>query len=271
TSEPMGSGAVPLYPSAVAAGEDIPDVYDAGCHASQADTRPDPCVYGPDDADTTVALVGDSHAAQWAPALRTIARERGWRLHTFTKSACGFTVADLESGTGGPYDACKRYNRAVLDELTGGLHPELVFTSSSSMADGYGAASPEDGRAAIAAGMNRLWSPLEDAGTDVVAIRDTPTTRTRLPECVSLHKDDLAQCEQPAEDAFSDDDPQVIAARESDAGLVDLSDRICTAGTCPPVIGNVLVYRDSHHLTATYARLLAPELEEAAASYLRGG
>lgn len=31
---------------------------------------------------------------------------------------------------------------------------------------------------------------------------------------------------------------------------------------CPAVIGGVLVYRDRHHMTATYARSLAPILEQ---------
>ena len=37
---------------------------------------------------------------------------------------------------------------------------------------------------------------------------------------------------------------------------------ICGPVSCPPVIGNVLVYQDSHHLTSTYALTTAPYLEE---------
>ncbi|MFD0804160.1 SGNH hydrolase domain-containing protein, partial [Streptomonospora algeriensis] len=252
-SEPAGSGDAQLYPSPVAAGEDLPDVYEDGCQVSQKGTRLAPCVYGPDGADTTVALVGDSHAAHWAPALREIAQERDWRLHTFTKSSCGFTEAKLElPGDGRPYDECERYNGAVLDELTGDLRPDLVFTSSSSLATKDGAASQERDRIEIAAGMARMWESLDEAGSGVVAIRDTPTTRTRLPECVSLHAEDPSECGRSRGAAFAEQDPQLIAARETsaDVGVVDLSEEFCTGDTCLPVIGNVLVYRDSHHLTA---------------------
>ena len=31
---------------------------------------------------------------------------------------------------------------------------------------------------------------------------------------------------------------------------------------CPSVIGDVIVYRDGHHITATFARTLAKPLEE---------
>ena len=42
---------------------------------------------------------------------------------------------------------------------------------------------------------------------------------------------------------------------------VNVNDWICTDTDCPPVIGNVLVYRDEHHLTATYARTLTIAFE----------
>ncbi|MFZ0476925.1 MAG: SGNH hydrolase domain-containing protein, partial [Halobacillus sp.] len=38
----------------------------------------------------------------------------------------------------------------------------------------------------------------------------------------------------------------------------DLTDKFCTEDVCKPIIGNVLVYQDGHHLTRTYAKTLAP-------------
>jgi hypothetical protein len=42
------------------------------------------------------------------------------------------------------------------------------------------------------------------------------------------------------------------------ADLMDVNDLICEPRTCPPIIGNVVVYRDTHHLTQTYISTLAP-------------
>ena len=36
---------------------------------------------------------------------------------------------------------------------------------------------------------------------------------------------------------------------------------ICPGGLCRAVIGNALVYRDKSHLSATFARTLAPGIE----------
>jgi hypothetical protein len=39
-----------------------------------------------------------------------------------------------------------------------------------------------------------------------------------------------------------------------------MNDLLCTDTTCPPVIGNVVVYRDDQHLAKTYSLTMAPYL-----------
>jgi hypothetical protein len=51
-----------------------------------------------------------------------------------------------------------------------------------------------------------------------------------------------------------------MAARLTGATLVDLSAVTCPTDPCPPVVGSMPVYRDHHHLTATFARSLVDEL-----------
>jgi hypothetical protein len=41
---------------------------------------------------------------------------------------------------------------------------------------------------------------------------------------------------------------------------LDLSDAVCDATDCRATEGNIMVYHDSHHLSATYMRTLADEL-----------
>jgi hypothetical protein len=42
--------------------------------------------------------------------------------------------------------------------------------------------------------------------------------------------------------------------------LINMNKFICEPKLCLSVIGNVLVYFDAHHLTASYAKTLAPYL-----------
>jgi hypothetical protein len=44
--------------------------------------------------------------------------------------------------------------------------------------------------------------------------------------------------------------------------VIDLTDYYCTADFCPSVIGDVIVYRDTNHITATFAATLAGPLGE---------
>ena len=45
--------------------------------------------------------------------------------------------------------------------------------------------------------------------------------------------------------------------------VLDLSRYFCAGDYCSPGVGGVFVYRDAHHLTATFARTLTPYLAEA--------
>ncbi len=42
--------------------------------------------------------------------------------------------------------------------------------------------------------------------------------------------------------------------------MLDPTDQLCLADLCPSVIGDVLVYRNSGHLTASFAATLGPWL-----------
>ncbi|OBA97313.1 acyltransferase, partial [Mycobacteriaceae bacterium 1482268.1] len=65
-----------------------PEVFVNGCVLSWRDVQQPECVSGDTSATTTVALVGDSHAAMWQPALEPAAQERHWRLQTMSKVLC---------------------------------------------------------------------------------------------------------------------------------------------------------------------------------------
>ncbi|WP_159944964.1 MULTISPECIES: acyltransferase family protein [unclassified Nocardiopsis] len=252
----------PVYPPPVEAEDDVPLLYQDDCQGSQSATEPgDPCVFGPEDADTDVAVLGDSHSAQWMPALERIADERGWRLSVYTKSSCAFTGTEVRGPDGGPYTTCDTWNRAVVEELAE-LRPELVFTSSSTVARPAERLSPEEEKTAMAEGMVSLWEEVSRSSGEIIALRDTPRARKDVVECVAAHLEDPSPCERPEREAFEEADPQEEAARAlgGEAHLIDMTDRFCVGGGCPAVIGNVMVYRDAGHITGTYVELLSDDL-----------
>lgn len=63
--------------------------------------------------------------------------------------------------------------------------------------------------------------------------------------------------------AAFDRDPLVAAAESflsPRVRVADLTSYFCKAGECPAVIGRVVAFFDASHVTATYARTLAPYL-----------
>ena len=68
----------------------------------------------------TVALVGDSHAAQWFPALDVLARRHDWRLVVFTKISCRFVDLPIYSrDLKREYTECERWRELVVARLAG--------------------------------------------------------------------------------------------------------------------------------------------------------
>ena len=96
----------------------------------------------------------------------------------------------------------------------------------------------------------------------VAIIVDTPRSDYDVPACLSKHPEAVEQCTTTRSAAFGwrYRIREAEAARLSGATLVDLSAAVCPTDPCPPVIGSMLIYRDHHHLTATFARSLANEL-----------
>ena len=260
---------VPFIPSLQAALQDNPQAYALGCHVSQEAVEPDPCRYGPDDAEFVVAITGDSHAAHWIPALRFLADQRGYAVYTFTKSACPFIGIPVERG-GEPYPECTEWNANTLAALID-LQPDLVITSKFSNTHTEGPGNSEANDARVVEGLAAAWQALGEAGIPVMAIEQTPRFEVDIPECVAGHTDNPETCGLPLSEAAHRYDAQLDAARLVDtAQTINLNSVICGGDFCPPILGNVLVYRDPHHLTATFSRTLGPALATRIVEVLEG-
>jgi peptidoglycan/LPS O-acetylase OafA/YrhL len=251
-------------PEATAAPEDIPVLYEEGCQATVTDTELEVCEYGDPDGDYVVVVVGDSKILQWGSPLIEIAEEQGWRMHFITKSGCPFADAarPLE---GELYTTCLDWNDAAVDELAA-LSPDLVITSQR---HGRALEDPDDVESlsmnAMVQGLVARWSSLTEDGIGIAVVLDNPSPGGDVYECVAENSNDLAQCTFPRERAVeSSGAPAQLAAAARVPGVtvIDLTDLLCPAENCVPVIGNVLIYRQGSHITDTYTRSLTDVLSQ---------
>ncbi len=70
---------------------DVPAVMVKGCSPDGKGGLTRDCTAGDPASSQSVVLIGDSHAAQWQPALQRAVAARGWRLVLRTLSACPAT------------------------------------------------------------------------------------------------------------------------------------------------------------------------------------
>jgi hypothetical protein len=231
-----------------------------GCLLGYAGTTPPDCVFGDANGTTTVALVGDSHAAQWFPALEIIATERHWRLVTFTKLSCRFMDLPMFSRVlKREYTECEAWRPEVVARLEA-LRPDLTIVAAARGPEMMNPADASPTRQGLA--MARLLQPV---GGRIAIVADTPESLVDVPACISGHLADLRPCQTPRGTALGWR-PLVVertAAEALGAAVVDLTDSICPGDPCPVVLDRMVVYRDDHHLTATFAASLAGILESA--------
>ncbi len=262
----LQTSAQAVTPNPRAARDDLAALYSNGCHRSFTSVSADGCEFGDLSSRTTVFLIGDSHAAMWFPALEKIATARHWRLVAITKSGC--PAADIEpynQTIGRAYTECPTWRANVLARIAK-ERPALVFTTSI---NGY----------AIAADGQRVTGrPAYDAMTDgwvrtvttllrstrVALLLDTPDMGQDVASCVSANLSELQRCAVPIARAVPRRQSDALAATRlgTRPGLtvLDVNDLMCPDGRCAAVIGNVLVYRDKDHVTATFATSMAPVL-----------
>ncbi len=214
------------------------------------------CAYGDAGAERTIAVVGSSHAEHWVPALDVLAREYGFRLTVYLKMGCPLTVAAEPMYKGEPIPDCRDWSAEVIDRL-GVDRPQWVFTTGTRPRDGTGDETPTD--------YLEVWSRLAEHGLNVLAVRDTPWLRRdgiryRAIDCLAQSGDGVS-CGMRRVDALDEVNPAAEpAAFFPNVFPLDLTDAVCTPEVCPVIEGNILVYHDEHHLTASYSRSLAPEL-----------
>jgi peptidoglycan/LPS O-acetylase OafA/YrhL len=238
----------------------------APCDITERDRRLRVCAFGlpARRAATTVAVLGDSHASHWRPALDVVVRARRWRGLSITRTGCAFSQA-VPDIAGRARAHCGQWNRQVVSWFA--HHPEIATVVVAAHA-GADVVVPRgrDPFAVKLEGYADAWRALPASVKRIIVIRDTPRLRARTLGCVQAAIDDGrpigSACAVPRRLALQPD-PQVAAAVRSHSGrmrVVDLTPELCDARACPAVIGGALTFKDEDHLTPVYAATLGPFL-----------
>ncbi len=244
-------------------------VYAEGCQVSLVAIVSPECRYGAARADTTVVLFGDSHAAQWFPAVDSVAAMRGWSLVNLTKSGCpSYLVAVPNVLLGRRYTECERWREYAIRRIAT-LRPQLVVvTNDRSYNVILGDAQPHTDSSAVARrewhdGIVRTLHALRPSGARVVVLEDTPQAPWDVPRCLVRHIREPQRCTIPRRRALSDGaatSQRHAALAVPGTGYVSLNPQICDGDVCPAQRDGVVRYQDDNHLAVRYVQSLAPAL-----------
>ena len=248
---------------------DTPSYYADDCHVEDYDDRKlrTGCVYGDPRGRKSAMLIGDSHAAQWFPALDAYAAEKGWSLEVHTKGACPvIDVPVWERDLRKLLTECVDWRKDVLKRIRK-AKPDVVFVGLSrdyELFDGRIIQS-RDAQGYWQEQLTGLLTTLDRQAGDVVLLGETPFLTYDPVDC--LANPDISTCDPPKWLVVDDDYAELErrAAAKAGAELLSINDILCPGTTCPVVVDadtddneyDYTVFRDKHHITASYMEHLA--------------
>jgi peptidoglycan/LPS O-acetylase OafA/YrhL len=225
-----------------------PGVYDDGCHVNYGETESGDCTYGEIGAAKKLVLYGDSHAAQWFPALEQMARENGFELTSLTKSAC--SSVDSPRANQGAYknSECEKWRANSIKRIQS-MKPDAVILSN------FQYFTTPRGFTSRAQwwneGQRRLLSDLKGSAQNLIYISDTPHPLRDIPNCLATQN--IEKCNETQKT------PNVIIRGFK---KINPTSWLCT-DICPAIKDGYVVYRDASHISVEAALALEPLLKSA--------
>ncbi len=236
------------------------ELVEHNCRAHGKHVTPRVCVYGDPGSGKRVVLFGDSHALQWGPALIPIAKKRGWKLITVVRAGC--PIADVVTEPD-----CAEWRRQALDRIERDRPRHIIISTSigGRYRLKYGGLdlSRRESESRLQAGMVRTIERLKKIPslvTDesaITLIRDQVMAPFVPADCLRENRGKVERCLFPNERKFGPGFDWVAAQRTGITPTIDPTKVLCDRKWCSPTQGKILKYRDTDHITATYARTLS--------------
>jgi peptidoglycan/LPS O-acetylase OafA/YrhL len=202
------------------------------------------CTVATTEGSRSIVLFGDSHAEHFIPGLEGAIGPLGASFVDRTQSACR-----LFEPAGAPTpDYCPAFIDATIAELAASP-PSVIVLSTAGLAeiDHLGG----EYSSLVSETIRRL-----PATSTIVVASFTPRATDDTRSCLADHLTSADSCDLPW--PVEPNAQLAAAAQAAGATFLDLRPVLCMDTTCPPIIGNQLVWTDTQHLTPEFSATLGP-------------
>ena len=219
------------------------------------------CSLGATGGNKSMAVVGDSHALALLEPLVLLANKNGFQVQAYLQNSCS-PMLPLSSSLQNQ-NVCDQWRSSVAERIAANKAISIVVATGFSRVRDTSLLNESTDK--LVNQYSALYKKLADSGKQVFVIEDVPLTNGEsVPECVELAGGINDPCSVKRELALSFDPvPSAIKSlNNSKVHLIELTDQFCDLELCHSVIGGLIAYRDSHHVSGTFALTLLPSIEK---------
>ncbi|MGO2151177.1 MAG: acyltransferase family protein [Microbacterium gubbeenense] len=217
------------------------------------------CVYGNEDSELTIVIIGDSFATHLLQGLRGAFGE-DYKIVPLTLGQC--PVVDVPVAFGGEskiFENCIDHNKknlALIEEIS----PEALIVSDATRTTYHrmvGFKSEQEEVEAYKLGADRAYASIEASYTGPVVLIESPPHANCEPHNRLSKPRDCSSAKSP-ENISELQDYKTKSAEQRGFEVIDMRSWLCSdEGACPLLVGNTLTRADGVHLTSKFSARLS--------------
>jgi hypothetical protein len=236
----------------------LPWNWDSKCQVMGSDSKIEiPCIYGNQESDKTILLIGDSHAASNSRGIIEVAQTNNMKVSVFTQSSCPFIINKTELSAKyelpGLDTNCMKHNQEILDYIN--IHKPTVTILSMRSTSRYILPNTELSRMLYRKNILKSLSNLKQSKTNIILVGAEPEY---IPVSTWLERV-LGEKGKYSDIPFEDSNwwSDVSLANFHYINTLDI---FCPKNKCNNKLGSMWLFNDDHHLSKKGAEMLVPEL-----------
>jgi len=236
----------------------LPWEWDSKCQVMGLHSKIEiPCVYGNQESDKTILLIGDSHAASNSRAIIEVAQTNNMKVSVFTQANCPFIINKTELSAKyelpGLDTNCMKHNQEILHYIN--IQKPTVTILSMRSTIKYIVPNTESSRILYRKNILNSLSDLKQSKTSIILVGAEPEYIPVLTWLGRILGKKGHYSNIPFEDSHWWSDVSL-----ANFHYINTLDIFCPKNKCNNKLGSMWLFNDEHHLSKEGAERLVPAL-----------